>query len=53
MNVTALQKKGDNFDYYSPEDIDAIKEGWEQIERGESVKFNSVEAAAAHFGFAL
>ncbi|MCL2810536.1 MAG: hypothetical protein FWD25_01420 [Clostridia bacterium] len=39
-----------DFDYISPEDSERIKEGHEQILRGECVSFASAEEMAAHFG---
>ncbi|GHU88947.1 hypothetical protein FACS1894202_06080 [Clostridia bacterium] len=53
FDMLRAQQEENDFDFLSPEDVDDILEARRESERGETTRFNSVEDAAAHFGFAL
>jgi hypothetical protein len=42
-------QRAEDFDYYSPEDMQAIAEARAQIEKGDFLSFSSAEEMAAYF----
>jgi len=49
LDMLSAQQTED-FDHYSPEDIQAIKTARERIANGDCLSFDSAEEMAAHFG---